>query len=90
MLYYSTHALVAARRCSDRAPQKLERLRAHTTAAGRSPDGGGLQAIYDKAFGWCAVRYQAAVARELRKYGLRYDDLLDEDADMVCALLPAV
>ena len=30
-----------------------------------------------------ALRYQAAVGRELRKYGLRYDDLLDEDGDMV-------
>ena len=44
-----------------------------------------LQAVYDKAFAWCAVRYQAAVARELKKYGLRYDDLLDPDADMVSA-----
>ena len=41
------------------------------------------QAVYDKAFAWCAVRYQAAVAQELKKYGLRYDDLLDPDADMV-------
>ena len=44
---------------------------------------GVLQAVYDKAFAWCAVRYQAAVARELKKYGLRFDDLLDEDANLV-------
>lgn len=29
-----------------------------------------------------APRYQAAVGASLRKYGLRYDDLFDHDADL--------
>ena len=32
---------------------------------------------------WMAVRYQAAVAKELKKYGLRYEDLYDPLLDMV-------
>lgn len=37
---------------------------------------------------WAAVRYQAAVAKELTKYGLRYEDLYDpmHDLDVAEAL----
>lgn len=34
---------------------------------------------------WMAVRYQAAVGKELRKYGLRYEDLYDPVLEQVIA-----
>eukprot|EP00898_Chlorokybus_atmophyticus_P005005 jgi/Chlat1/5505/Chrsp360S00832 len=33
--------------------------------------------IFDPVVNWAALRYQATVGAELRKYGLRYEDLLD-------------
>mmetsp|Transcript_9203 Transcript_9203/g.10630 ORF Transcript_9203/g.10630 Transcript_9203/m.10630 type:complete len:125 (-) Transcript_9203:99-473(-) len=33
-------------------------------------------------FEWAAVRYQAMVGKELKKYGLRHDDLLDPTMDL--------
>ncbi|GMH44845.1 hypothetical protein BSKO_12797 [Bryopsis sp. KO-2023] len=43
-----------------------------------------LSRMIEPVFKWAAKRYQAAVATELKKYGLRYDDLLDplEDLDV--------
>lgn len=37
----------------------------------------GVLRFLDKPMEWMAVRYQAAVGKELRKYGLRYEDLYD-------------
>mmetsp|Transcript_22715 Transcript_22715/g.43279 ORF Transcript_22715/g.43279 Transcript_22715/m.43279 type:complete len:124 (+) Transcript_22715:121-492(+) len=42
--------------------------------AGRS---GVLAKIMEPMWEWAATRYQAAVGAELKKFGLRYDDLLD-------------
>ncbi|KAK9812035.1 hypothetical protein WJX73_010855 [Symbiochloris irregularis] len=42
----------------------------------------GLMKFMDKPFEWMAVRYQAAVGRELKKYGLRYEDLYDPLLDL--------
>ena len=39
--------------------------------------GKALVKIFDPFLSWAAVRYQASVASELRKYGLRYEDLYD-------------
>lgn len=33
--------------------------------------------MFDPVLTWAARRYQAAVATELKKYGLRYEDLYD-------------
>ena len=41
---------------------------------------------FDPVLGWMARRYKAAVAQELKNYGLRYEDLLDPAMDLVCAL----
>lgn len=43
---------------------------------------GGLTKAFEPVFGWMATRYQAAVAKELRKYGLRYEDLYDPQHDL--------
>eukprot|EP00959_Pyramimonas_sp_CCMP1952_P100150 2094300-Pyramimonas_sp.AAC.2 len=37
----------------------------------------GLAMLTAPMWEWAATKYQAAVGAELRKYGLRYDDLLD-------------
>ncbi len=50
---------------------------------------GFLQAmlkLFDPVLTWAARRYQAAVATELKKYGLRYEDLYDPQLNMVCTL----
>jgi len=36
-----------------------------------------LTKLLEPALEWAAKRYQAAVGAELKKYGLRYDDLID-------------
>jgi hypothetical protein len=40
---------------------------------------------FDPVLGWMARRYQAAVAKELKNYGLRYEDLMDPAMDLVLA-----
>eukprot|EP00897_Mesotaenium_endlicherianum_P007509 jgi/Mesen1/6787/ME000348S06048 len=49
---------------------------------------GMLKKFSEPIWNWAAKRYQAAVAHELKKYGLRYDDLLDplNDVDVEEAL----
>ncbi len=50
--------------------------------------------VFDPVLGWMARRYQAAVAQELKNYGLRYEDLFDPMMNLVrrctekSALLP--
>ncbi len=44
---------------------------------------GGLAKAFEPAFAWMATRYQAAVGKELVKYGLRYEDLYDPQQDLV-------
>ena len=41
--------------------------------------------MFDPFLTWAARRYQAAVATELKKYGLRYEDLYDPLLNMVRA-----
>ncbi|GBG71491.1 hypothetical protein CBR_g8907 [Chara braunii] len=41
-----------------------------------------LNRLAEPAFNWASRRYQAAVAAELKKYGLRWDDLYDEMYDL--------
>lgn len=41
--------------------------------------------LFDPFLTWAARRYQAAVATELKKYGLRYEDLYDPLLNMVWA-----
>lgn len=36
-----------------------------------------LVKVFDPFLSWAATRYQANVGNELRKYGLRYEDLWD-------------
>ena len=43
--------------------------------------------LFDPFLTWAARRYQAAVATELKKYGLRYEDLYDPLLNMVWANL---
>merc|ERR1711920_268187 len=43
---------------------------------------GVLEKMFTPMFEWCALRYQAMVGSELKKYGLRYDDLLDPTMDL--------
>lgn len=43
---------------------------------------GGLAKFLDPLLGRMAAWYQGAVATELRKYGLRYEDLLDPQLDL--------
>ncbi|KAG0579526.1 hypothetical protein M758_4G103000 [Ceratodon purpureus] len=47
-----------------------------------------IQKSMGNSFGWCSNWYRAKVAKELKKYGLRYDDLYDEmyDFDIMEAL----
>lgn len=42
-----------------------------------------LAKLFDPLVAWMAPRYQAVVGRELRKYGLRYEDLYDPQMDLV-------
>ena len=42
-----------------------------------------LARMFEPVMGWMATRYQAAVATELKKYGLRYEDLYDPELNMV-------
>ena len=42
-----------------------------------------LAKLFDPLVAWMAPRYQAVVARELKKYGLRYEDLYDPQLDLV-------
>lgn len=39
--------------------------------------------MFEPFLGWAARRYQARVAVELKKYGLRYEDLLDPLENLV-------
>ncbi|BBN09878.1 ubiquinol-cytochrome c reductase subunit 7 [Marchantia polymorpha subsp. ruderalis] len=41
-----------------------------------------LTKLSEPIWNWASRRYQAAVAKELKKYGLRYDDLYDEMYDL--------
>ncbi|KAL3695362.1 hypothetical protein R1sor_009438 [Riccia sorocarpa] len=41
-----------------------------------------LTKLSEPIWNWASRRYQAAVARELKKYGLRFDDLYDEMYDL--------
>jgi ubiquinol-cytochrome c reductase subunit 7 len=41
-----------------------------------------LSKLTEPMWNWASRRYQAAVAKELKKYGLRYDDLYDEMYDV--------
>jgi len=41
-----------------------------------------LNKMVEPVFNWAAKQYQAAVAVELKKYGLRLDDLYDEMYDL--------
>ncbi|KAG6549292.1 hypothetical protein Mapa_009278 [Marchantia paleacea] len=41
-----------------------------------------LTKLSEPIWNWASRRYQAAVAKELKKYGLRYDDLYDEMYDV--------
>ena len=43
--------------------------------------------MFDPVLTWAARKYQAAVATELKKYGLRYEDLYDPQLNMVCTSL---
>ncbi|KAA6425626.1 MAG: cytochrome bd ubiquinol oxidase [Trebouxia sp. A1-2] len=38
--------------------------------------------MFDPVLTWAARKYQAAVATELKKYGLRYEDLYDPQLNM--------
>ena len=42
-----------------------------------------LLKAFDPVLGWMARRYQAAVAKELKNYGLRYEDLYDPEMNLV-------
>jgi len=42
----------------------------------------GLLKAFDPVLGWMARRYQAAVAKELKNYGLRYEDLYDPQMNL--------
>ena len=44
---------------------------------------GGLAKLMDPLLGRMAAWYQRSVGTELRKYGLRYEDLLDPQLDLV-------
>jgi len=44
---------------------------------------GGLAKLMDPLLGRMAAWYQKSVGTELRKYGLRYEDLLDPQLDLV-------
>ena len=41
-----------------------------------------LAKMFEPVFAGMAKRYQAVVGAELSKYGLRYDDLLDETMNL--------
>ena len=43
----------------------------------------GLAKLMDPIIGYMARWYQNQVGKELRKYGLRYEDLLDPVMDLV-------
>jgi ubiquinol-cytochrome c reductase subunit 7 len=38
--------------------------------------------LFEPLAAWMAPRYQAAVCKELKKYGLRYEDLYDPQFDL--------
>lgn len=46
--------------------------------------------MFDPVLTWAARKYQAAVATELKKYGLRYEDLYDPQLNMVRCMLPGI
>mmetsp|Transcript_22174 Transcript_22174/g.30840 ORF Transcript_22174/g.30840 Transcript_22174/m.30840 type:complete len:126 (-) Transcript_22174:261-638(-) len=43
---------------------------------------GFLAKLTEPMWDWAARSYQASVGKELKKYGLRYDDLLDPEMNM--------
>jgi hypothetical protein len=45
--------------------------------------GGALAKLFDPLVRFLAPRYQAVVSQELRKYGMRYEDLYDPQLDLV-------
>ena len=53
---------------------------------GSDPPMAALIKAFDPVLGWMARRYQAAVAKELKNYGLRYEDLYDPAMNLVLAL----
>ena len=46
--------------------------------------------MFDPVLTWAARKYQAAVATELKKYGLRYEDLYDPQLNMVRCMPPGI
>ena len=42
-----------------------------------------LAKLFDPLVAFLAPRYQVVVGKELRKYGLRYEDLYDPQLDLV-------
>lgn len=46
--------------------------------------------MFDPVLTWAARKYQAAVATELKKYGLRYEDLYDPQLNMVSSALQSL
>ncbi len=46
--------------------------------------------MFDPVLTWAARKYQAAVATELKKYGLRYEDLYDPQLNMVRCMFPGI
>ncbi|PRW58608.1 cytochrome b-c1 complex subunit 7-2 [Chlorella sorokiniana] len=44
--------------------------------------GRALAKLFDPLVAWMAPRYQAVVGAQLRKYGLRYEDLYDPQLDL--------
>ncbi|KAI3433691.1 hypothetical protein D9Q98_003500 [Chlorella vulgaris] len=44
--------------------------------------GGALAKLFDPLVRFLAPRYQAVVSQELRKYGMRYEDLYDPQLDL--------
>ena len=47
-----------------------------------------LVKVFDPFLSWAATRYQANVGAELRKYGLRYEDLWDPLLNQVGCCTP--
>lgn len=47
-----------------------------------SPSQGALAKLFDPLVARIAPAYQAAVGKELKRYGLRYEDLYDAEGDL--------
>ncbi len=55
----------------------------HSIAASQRSILQAMIKMFDPVLTWAARKYQAAVATELKKYGLRYEDLYDPQLNMV-------